>query len=353
MKWQTIVRKIAAASPAVPSGMPGVVATLKSQATSQVLGTGLTDGNGMATFTMDGNPGPTRLEVQDSSALRYQASGVRGPDGPANIAELPWALHAMAGVLPEQGQQFNVIPGSGLSVVVAPGVCIIPGGFVYVQYGYQTLTLTPSTSGLRLDTIVIEADDNESSATYGRTRLVVQSSGANLSGARVYVASVFVNQGASSITTGNIVVTAANQKRSLVGIIQSTPVMPITSISYTGSAIANAASLSRTATLSGLDPAITYDVTATATFMAALPSTAGTGGTQTVTLTATSGSTLATRSNTYKFVNTGDAQMLSASIAWSGTVASGAIALSLTYATNGAAGTLYGHSFDAVAVPRR
>ena len=354
MKWQTIVRRIAIVGVS-PAGVPGVAATLKSQATNQVLRSGLTDGNGVATFTLDGSPGPTRLEVQNADVLRYQASEVRGPDGPANIAELPLVLNSLQGVLPEQGHQFAVAPGAGRSVTVGPGACVIPGGFVYKQYGSQTVEIAGNQSAVtRYDYVVAEADDDESSATYGRTRLAVTQSAP---AASVVLAIVSVRTGASSITAADI--NTAQTPRSLVGFAQSTPVWSSVTEDMPGSSVfAGTSYTAPVRVVSGFQQDIAYDMTATVTMLACLTTTSS--NTQTVTATLTSGASSATRSATYNQANVNFPahQMLSATVAWTHTIPvsaspGGSVTISGSYATSGTTGRVMGYTYDLVAVPRR
>lgn len=351
MKWQTIVRRIAAAG-ASPAAVPGVAATLKSQATSQVLASGLTDADGVAAFALDGSPGPTRLEVQNADVLRYQASEVRGPDGPANIAELPLVLGSLWGVLPEQGNELVVAPGPGRSVTVGPGACVTSDGFVYKQYGSRTLEiLGNSTSGIRYDYVVVEADDNEASSTYGRTRLAVTQS---VSAASVILAIVTVRSGVSSIGAADI--SASQTPRSLVGFSQSTPVLSSFSNNMPGSAIALGNSYTPSIrVVSGFEEGITYDITATVTMLACL--TATSSGTQTITATLYDGAASATRSATYNQANTNFPahQMLSATVNWTYTIPAmrKSVTISGSYATTGQTGQVMGYTYDLVAVPRR
>lgn len=353
MKWQTIVRRIAAAG-ASPAAVPGVAATLKSQATSQVLASGLTGADGVAAFALDGSPGPTRLEVQNADVLRYQASEVRGPDGPANIAELPLVLGSLRGVLPEQGDGLVVAPGPGRSVTVGPGACVTSSGLVYKQYGSRTLEIFGNSSnGIRYDYVIVEADDNEASSTYGRTRLAVTQSGSAASAA-VTLAIVTVQSGVSSIGAADI--SASQTPRSLVGFAQSTPVLSSFSNNMPGSAIAQGTSYTPPIrVVSGFEEGITYDITATVTMLACL--TATSSGRQTITATLYDGAASATRSATYNQANTNYPahQMLSATVNWTYTIpAMGkSVTISGSYATTGQTGQVMGYTYDLVAVPRR
>lgn len=366
MKWQTIVRRIAVGQD-LPTGVSGALASLKDLATGQILNTTTTDADGLASFTATGCSGPTQLEVQGNGAVRYQTSVVRGPDGPANISELPHILHAIggptgAGVVLGYREQLAVLSGRSVNTVtVSPGQAIIPGGFLYTQYDVQIVRFaTVSTGTQRIDAIVAEADNNEASATFGRTRLVVLTGTANsgpaITGARTLLALVTVRSGNLYIAAGDI--NQATRPLALSSVRQSRPVLAGTvnhGATPLSQAISSSASFLRTSNAVVGAYGITYNIQATGLLNISYPS----GGSPQVTLTLTaydsSSNSIASTSTSVRFVNGITSQTvllpLACSFAFSDNVGNQSIEFYLQ-ATSNATGTVSGWSLDWSALPR-
>lgn len=362
MKWQTIVRRLALTGSS-PANASGVTVSLKSAATGAVLQSTLSDTAGVATFTLDGVPGPTTLEAKEADVTRYQTSSVMGPDGPANISELRWVAHAIAGatgagIVPGYGMQLALSPAAGTRTVsVASGQAIIPGGFLYTQYGTQTLALAAANTLPRIDAIVAEADDSETSSTYGRTRLaVVQGSGpANpvVTGARTVLGWVTVPAGASVIQQANIQDTYT--QRALTGWKQSNPVAAVFGQSSSSSTTtATSTSTYIQSTGANIVSGLIYDAEGIASVVVQAPTGSSTN-IATVLRWISNGSIIQQTGQTHKLANNGVRQTLSVAVRGVFTAAATVVYLELEVypMLPSTSLTIGGYTLSGTAVPRR
>lgn len=161
---------------ALPSGAPvaaGTEVKIYREADDALLGTVVTDADGVFAFSANGNPGPVRYEAVVGSSTKIHSTHGIMPVASLDLSGLRGVLASFqAGVVYGYGGDLEVVAdGVSLDVAVDSGVALARG-VIHRQETPQVFALATAASNPRIDTIAVRFYLAESGADTGRTELV-------------------------------------------------------------------------------------------------------------------------------------------------------------------------------------
>lgn len=140
---------------------------------SELLATVATDANGMFEYSVPGNPGAVRYEVNVGAGKKVHTTTSLMPVGDLDLSGLRPLMHMFLDGVVVNYKDALAVTSDGLSmeVEVAPGVATARG-VIYRQDTTETITIPPVTTNPRIDLICVRFYMDAGGAYAGRCELL-------------------------------------------------------------------------------------------------------------------------------------------------------------------------------------